>query len=90
MEDFQILGGPTPYNYYPTDDSAKLCSPSVNSRVNIIRQVFHNKWSREDQERKDKVRADLEGLKLQQKEKSYSEFKKNFKIDKEYKRYASY
>ena len=90
MEDFQILGGPTPYNYYPTDDSAKLCSPSVNSRVNIIRQVFHNKWSREDQDRKDKVRADLEGLKLQQKEKSYSEFKKNFKIDKEYKRYASY
>ena len=90
MEDFQILGGPTPYNYYPTDDSAKLCSPSVNSRVNIIRQVFHNKWSREDQERKDKVRADLEGLKLQQKEKSYSEFKKNFKMNKEYKRYASY
>ena len=90
MEDFQILGGPTPYNYYPTDDSAKLCSPNVNSRVNIIRQVFHNKWSREEQERKNKVRADLEGLKLQQKEKSYSEFKKNFKIDKEYKRYSSY
>ena len=90
MEDFQILGGPTPYNYYPTDDSAKLCSPSVNSRVNIITQVFHNKWSREDQDRKDKVRADLEGLKLKQKEKSYNEFKKNFKIDKVYKRYSSY
>ena len=90
MEDFQILGGPTPYNYYPTDDSAKLCSTSINSRVNIIRQVFHNKWSREDQERKDKIRAELEGLKLQQKEKSYSEFKKNFKMNKGYKRYASY
>ena len=90
MEDFQILGGPTPYNYYPTDDSAKLCSPSVNSRVNIIRQVFHNKWSREDQERKDKIRAELEGIRQSKKEKSYNEFKKNFKIDKEYKRYSSY
>ena len=90
MEDFQIIGGPTPYNYYPTNDSARLCTPSENSRVNIIRQVFHNKWSREDQERKDKVRADLEGLQPKDKEKSYSEFKKNFKMNKEYKRYASY
>ena len=90
MDEFQILGGPTPYNYYPTDDSAKLCSPSVNSRVNIIRQVFHNKWSREEQERKNKVRADLEGIKQLKKEKSYEEFKMNFKTDKDYKRYASY
>ena len=90
MDEFQILGGPTPYNYYPTDDSAKLCSPSVNSRVNIIRQVFHNKWSREEQERKNKVRADLEGIRQLKKEKSYEEFKMNFKIDKDYKRYASY
>lgn len=35
--DFKIIGGPTPFNYQPDNDSAKLVDSGFESRVNIVR-----------------------------------------------------
>ena len=40
---YQDLEGPTPFNYRPDDESAKLQDPGLDSRVKIIQSAFHKK-----------------------------------------------
>jgi hypothetical protein len=56
---YQDLGGPTPTNYRPDDNSAKL-SPSARQKVDMVCSVFHRKWQRD---REKKVREVQENLK---------------------------
>lgn len=41
--DFKIIGGPTPFNYQPDNDSAKLIDSGFESRVNIVRNGIRRK-----------------------------------------------